>query len=144
MFGTLNPAATYRKLSLEGQVDSASPHRLILMLFEGTLLAIANAQRHMENREIAAKGAAISKAIDIIANGLQASLDLQAGGELAKRLDALYEYMGHRLLYANLHNDPAALREVANLLGEIKSAWEKIADEPGVNPPNGRGGQGLT
>jgi flagellar protein FliS len=127
-----DPAAAYRKIGLETQLDSASPHKLVVMLFDGALLAIANALRHMENKEIAAKGSAVSKAIDIIANGLQASLDLQSGGEIAERLEALYEYMGQRLLYANLKNDPAALREVTSLLQELKSAWEKITDDPAV------------
>ncbi|GAB1394005.1 flagellar export chaperone FliS [Rhodocyclaceae bacterium] len=134
-----DPAAAYRKVGLETQLESASPHKLVVMLFDGALLAIANAQRHMENKEIAAKGSAISKAIDIIANGLQASLDLQSGGEIAERLEALYEYMGQRLLYANLKNDPAALREVGTLLQELKSAWEKITDDPAVLSANSKG-----
>ncbi len=131
MFST-NPdrTAAYRKVGLESQLDAATPHKLVLMLFEGAQLAVTNAQRHMQNKEIALKGTAISKAIDIIANGLQASLDHDVGGDLAEQLEALYEYMGQRLLHANLHNDVAALKEVGDLLQEIKSAWEKIAEEP--------------
>lgn len=127
-----DPTAAYRKVGLETQLDSASPHKLVVMLFDGALVAVANAQRHMEHKEIAAKGQAISKAIDIIANGLQASLDLEEGGSIATQLEALYEYMGQRLLHANLHNDIAALKEVSSLLQELKSAWEKIADDPAV------------
>lgn len=127
-----DPTAAYRKVGLETQLDGASPHKLVVMLFDGALVAVGNAQRHMENKEIAEKGKAISKAIDIIGNGLQASLDLEAGGEIAVKLEALYEYIGQRLLHANLHNDIAALREVSSLLQELKSAWEKIADDPAV------------
>lgn len=140
MFPTFSdPTATYRKVGLETQLESASPHKLVVMLFDGALVAIANAQRHMENKEIAAKGMAISKAIDIIANGLQASLDMESGGAIAAQLEALYEYMGHRLLQANLRNDVAALKEVAGLLQEIKSAWEQIADDPAVLSSNSKG-----
>lgn len=140
MFPTSSdPTAAYRKVGLESQLDSASPHKLVVMLFDGALFAVANAQRHMENKEIAAKGQAISKAIDIIANGLQASLDLESGGDIAKQLEALYEYMGQRLLHANLRNDIAALREVSQLLQEIKGAWEKIADDPAVLSANSKG-----
>jgi flagellar protein FliS len=127
-----DPTAAYRKVGLETQLDSASPHKLVVMLFDGALVAVANAQRYTENKEIAEKGMAISKAIDIIANGLQASLDLESGGEIAIKLEALYEYMGQRLLHANLRNDLAALKEVSSLLQELKSAWEKIADDPAV------------
>lgn len=131
-----NPAAAYRKVGLITELESASPHRLVVMLFDGAIVSVANATRHMENKEIAEKGKAISKAIDIIANGLQASLDLESGGEIAVRLEALYEYMGHRLLQANLHNDTAALKEVASLLQELRSAWEKITDDPAVLSTN--------
>ena len=54
----------------------------------------------------------------------------------AQRLDALYEYMCMRLLHANLRNDKAALTEVASLLGEIKGAWEEIADDPAALSAN--------
>jgi flagellar protein FliS len=134
-----DPTAAYRKVGLESQLDSASPHKLVVMLFDGALFAVADAQRYMENKEIAAKGQAISKAIDIIANGLQASLDLGSGGDIARQLEALYEYMGARLLHANLHNDLAALKEVSQLLQEIKGAWEKIADDPAVLSANPKG-----
>ena len=60
------------------------------------------------------------------------SLDFSAGDELARRLAALYDYMGVRLVHANLKNDLGALQEVSRLLGEIKSAWGEIADDPAV------------
>jgi flagellar protein FliS len=136
---SLDPAAAYRKIGLETQLDGASPHKLVVMLFDGALLSIANAQRFMENKEIAEKGKAISRAIDIIANGLQASLDLESGGNIAQQLDSLYEYMGQRLLHANLRNDIAALKEVSTLLQDLKSAWEQLADDPAVLSSNPKG-----
>jgi flagellar protein FliS len=117
---------------METGVAAADPHQLIVMLFDGALLAIAKAGSAMQQKQIAEKGQAISQAIDIIANGLQASLNFSAGDELANRLAALYDYMCKRLVHANLNNDAAALSEVGRLLGEIKSAWEEIADDPAV------------
>jgi flagellar protein FliS len=134
-----DPTAAYRKIGLETQLDSASPHKLILMLFEGAQMAVADAMRHMEANNIAEKGSSISRCIEIISNGLQASLDMDSGGELAGRLDALYEYMGQRLLHANIKNEMGALREVQELLGELKSAWENIADDPAVLSRNKEG-----
>lgn len=131
-FAASNAAQTYAKVGLETSVATASPHQLILMLFDGALLAIAKATTAMQQKHIADKGQAISQAIDIISNGLGASLNFSAGDELANRLAALYDYMCRRLLHANLHNDLAALNEVSRLLGEIKSAWEEIADDPAV------------
>ncbi|MDP3134926.1 MAG: flagellar export chaperone FliS, partial [Burkholderiaceae bacterium] len=55
------------------------------------------------------------------------SLDIEAGGELAERLSALYEYMTQRLLFANLKNSLAALDEVYELLVGLRDAWSQIA-----------------
>jgi flagellar protein FliS len=127
---------SYASVGVETGVHSASPHKLILMLFEGATLSIARALQHMREHEVAEKGVAISKAIEIIDGGLKASLDVEAGGPLAERLAALYEYMCLRLLHANMHDSEPALTEVASLLGEIKGAWEEIANDPAVLSAN--------
>ena len=136
MFASSNPASAYAKVGVETGVTAASPHKLILMLFDGAIMALGSAQRHMAEKNIPAKGQDISKAIEIITNGLRVSLDLEAGGELAERLFALYDYMTVRLLHANLHNDTAAIEEVTRLLGELRSAWEEIAADPAVVSAN--------
>ncbi|WP_407278254.1 flagellar export chaperone FliS [Aromatoleum evansii] len=128
MFGSFpNRAAAYAQVGVETGVSTADPHKLILMLFDGALLSIGTASAAMENRDIPGKGQAISKAIEIILNGLKASLDLNAGGELAARLSALYDYMSERLVYANLHNSRPALDEVHGLLESLREAWAGIA-----------------
>lgn len=131
MFGmSRSPAASYAQVSTNIAAETADPHRLILMLFEGARAAISIARLHMERNEIPEKGAAISKAIDIVNNGLLVSLDKESGGELAERLAALYEYICQRLLWANLKNNLAALDEANQLLGELQSAWAMIAPTP--------------
>lgn len=135
MFAVMhNPTAAYSKAGVEAKVETADPHKLILMLFEGALLAVASASLHMKRKggvdDVARKGEAISKAINIITNGLKASLDYEAGGELAGKLGALYDYMSARLLYANMHDQPAVLDEVGHLLAELKDAWEQIGNKP--------------
>jgi len=127
MFGTsFGRANVYARIGVETGVSSADPHKLILMLFDGAIMATTAAGVAMDNRQIALKGEKISKAIEIITNGLKVSLDLNAGGELADRLFALYDYMADRLLYANLHNNRAALDEVTELLGGLREAWRGI------------------
>jgi flagellar protein FliS len=116
----------YAQVGVETGVASADPHRLILMLFDGSLAAISGARLAMSRADIAAKGAAISKAIAIIDGGLKASLDVKAGGALAERLSELYDYMLRRLLAANLRNDAVILDEVAHLLDELRGAWAQI------------------
>ena len=135
MFGmSRSPMDAYAKVSLDMAVETADPHRLILMLFEGARTAISKARRHMEHQEIPEKGAAISMAINIINDGLLLSLDVEVGGEMAEQLAALYEYICHRLLWANLKNNLAALDEANNLLGELESAWAMIAPGTDLQP----------
>lgn len=121
-----NATRTYAKVGVESGVSSADPHKLISMLYQGALQAIANAKNGILKKDIPAKGSAISKAISIIEEGLNASLDKSVGGELVQNLSSLYEYMSLRLLTANLKNDMDALDEVARLLSDLKGAWESI------------------
>ncbi|EKN6352612.1 flagellar export chaperone FliS [Yersinia enterocolitica] len=116
----------YAQVGLESGVMSASPHQLIVMLFDGAQSALVRARILMNQGDIPAKGAALSKAINIIENGLSASLDMEKGGELAENLSALYDYMSRRLLHANLHNDEQAITEVLALLDNIADAWRQI------------------
>ena len=125
----MSPSAAinaYNKVGIDSGVASADPHKLISLLYQGALLAIANAKNSIARGDIAARGKAISHTILIIDSGLSASLNKEVGGDLALNLAALYEYMSHRLLDANLNNDVKALDEVARLLGELKEAWESI------------------
>jgi len=127
MFGmTSNRAASYASVGMETGVSTADPHKLILMLFDGALLAITTAAVAMDANETSRKGQNISKAIDIIINGLKVSLDTEVGGDLAQRLAALYDYMAERLVFANLHNNRPGLDEVAHLLRELRDAWQQI------------------
>lgn len=123
-------ASAYATIGLQSAAMSASPHQLITMLFDGAKTAITMARHHMANGEIAAKGNAISKAINIIDNGLKASIDTEAGGAaevaLAANVSALYDYINQRLMYANLRNDPALLDEADRLLDSLSSAWREI------------------
>jgi len=127
---TRNVANAYAKIGLETAVESASPHQLITMLFDGAKTAIALARLHMENNDIQGKGNALSKAIDIVDNGLKAALDPEAAGpegaELVANLTALYDYITQRLMYANMRNDPALLDEADRLLENLGSAWREI------------------
>jgi flagellar protein FliS len=134
MFGAMsNPKAAYGKVGLETKVATASPHELVMMLFDGAMTSILLARMYLEQRAIKEKGEAIGRAIDIIDGGLKASLDHSVGGDLSVHLASLYEYMCTRLLLANLRNDPVILDEVSGLLGELRGAWAEIGKDPAIN-----------
>jgi len=119
-------AHVYAQVGSEAAVTDAEPHHLIELLLDGALSRIAAAKGHMQRGEVAPKGECIGKAITIV-DGLRAALDHNKGGEIARNLGDLYNYMEYRLLEANLCNDPAKLDEVVGLLGEIRDAWAVIA-----------------
>ncbi|MDP2904304.1 MAG: flagellar export chaperone FliS [Methylovulum sp.] len=118
----------YQQISIQSGIMDASPHRLVQMLMEGFLERIAIAKGNILRKEIAKKGENISRAITIV-NGLQASLNKEAGGEIAENLSNLYDYMSLRLVIANSSNDETVLDEIAGLMLEIKTGWDNMPDE---------------
>lgn len=121
-------ATAYRQLGIETAVATATPHKLIAMLFEGANEQLTRAASAMAAGNIGAKGEAISRVIRIIDEGLRSCLD-DRGGELTTNLRNLYTYSLARLLTASRNNDPALLDEVRGLLDQIATAWAQIAPE---------------
>ncbi len=119
----------YAAIDLETKVMGASPERLITLLFDGALAAIAQAKLHLQQGDVAARGAAISKAIDIVDSGLKASVDREAGGEVATHLVAAYELISYYLLQANMNADSTKLDMAAQVLGTLGEAW-RTANDP--------------
>jgi len=125
----------YANVGLETQVLSATPERLITLLFDGALSAIAKARLHLQQGNIAERGMAISKAIDIVDSGLKASVDRETGGELATNLITTYELVMHNLMLANLNADEEKLAVAESVLRDISSAWREACDTPKEHTP---------
>jgi flagellar protein FliS len=119
----------YARVGVQTGVMGASPHRLIVMLYQGARQAVAQARMHVQQNNIPARGEAITKAIVIVEQGLQQALNKESGGEIAGRLDALYSYMARRLFEANLEQNEQMLVEVDGLLATLEGAWLGIAPE---------------
>lgn len=114
----------YQKLATETSVAGASPHRLIQMLFEGALQALARAQGAMDRNDMTIKGEQLSKAIEIV-GGLRGALNSDEG-ELPYNLDRLYEYIQLKLVEANQKNDARLIIEAVGLLQTLKEGWDGI------------------
>lgn len=133
MFQTMNnPQAAYGRIGLDMGVEVANSHKLILMLYDGAILALATATSQLEAGNKHAMSESIMKASNIIAQGLRDSIDLKAEGDLPERLAALYDYMNVRLQFANIRGDKTIIAEVSALLKELRGAWEEIASDPAV------------
>ncbi|WP_310461692.1 flagellar export chaperone FliS [Sphaerotilus sp.] len=119
-------ANAYRQIGVETGVSSASPHHLVLMLYDGFLESVGRARAAMAGGVIELKCAQISRAVRILEEGLIAGLDMVSGGEIALNLRNLYGYAVVQLTRGNLRNDPALLVEVERLIRPLRDAWAAI------------------
>jgi len=121
-------AGAYQQVRTAGGVETADPHGLITMLMDGALERMRFARGCIATGNVAGKGEAISKAIEIV-GGLQSSLNHDVRTPLVGQLEGLYDYINRRLLHANLHSDSDAIDEVSRLLGQIRASWVAIPVE---------------
>ena len=124
-------SSMYHTVQTDTGVDTATPHRLVAMLFEGFFDACSQALGHIQAGNVEQKCRSLGRATRIVDEGLKAPLDLNAGGELAKDLRDLYAYVSVRLTHANLQNDEAAVEECQRLMRPIQSAWNQIGAQVG-------------
>jgi len=122
-------ASAYARVGLESGILAASPHQRISMLFDQYQASIRMARLQMQAGNVAEKGKAITRAINIVSRGLRASLDMQQGGAIARQLDDLYDFVVRLLLRAHLENDEASLNAAAELLQPIAASWQAIGPE---------------
>lgn len=127
-------ARQYRQTAVSSAVLEADPHRLVSLMFSGARERLQLAAACVDSGNLARKGEAISEASTIV-GALDGSLNMEAGGEIAQNLSALYDYIQRRLLDANLQNDAAPLRECDRLLADIEGAWNAIGGAAPTGSP---------
>ena len=108
----------------EYQITTTDPATVLLMLYQGAIDALKQAQSAMANGNMAEKGKLILRVNDII-NQFLASLDHEVGGEIAENLEGLYRFMLDQLLLGNVHNDARPIDSVISLLTTLKAGWEE-------------------
>ncbi len=106
------------------RVDTADPRRIVILCYDEMISQLRIARQRFEDRDFEGKGKALIKVQDILCE-LQNALDFERGGDIAKNLDALYNYIRRRIVQADQGKDLRALDEVLGMLSELKSAWEQ-------------------
>ncbi|MCW4782360.1 flagellar export chaperone FliS [Enterobacter chuandaensis] len=124
--------SAYTTVSLDSQINGATPHELIVLLYDGAINAMKRAEIYFQSGNIARRGEMISRAINIIDNGLRTGLDHEKGGQIAEELESLYEYISRTLLEANLNKSGENLPHLISLMTEMSETWQLVA------PKNGR------
>jgi flagellar protein FliS len=124
-------AQNYRQIDLAAEVEQASPHRLVTMLFEGFLMHVAKAKFATQAGQFELKARNVDFAMNILV-GLKGGLNNEASPELGERLFELYDYCERRLLDASARRDIEGFDEVDRLIRQIKEAWEAIEPQAEV------------
>ncbi|MBD0786796.1 flagellar export chaperone FliS [Vibrio sp. Y2-5] len=113
---------SYQQVDLNAQAAAATPHQLVVMLIDGLLDEVERIRGHLAEGRLAAKGAAISKCMNILI-GLDSALDIENGGELAENLHQLYDFCQIELYQASVQKDVQRLTNVETVMGNIREGW---------------------
>lgn len=113
------------KAYLATQVSTASKGDLLLMLYDTAIKHLKLAAEKIAEKDYAAKGILLSKAIAIISE-LQESLNKEQGGDVTKNLFQLYFICNTKLLSANIQMNAALVEEVIGILSGLRQAFAQI------------------
>lgn len=109
------------------QVGTASPERILIMLYDGAINFTRIALEKMNKGDLAGKGRFVGKAQAIVSE-LMNTLNHEVGGEVARNLERLYVYIIDEYLKANIHNSPQALENNLRILGMLRETWVEAID----------------
>ena len=111
-------AKSYKQVA----VTTASRGQILIMLYESAIKNLKRAVECIEKRDISGKGMAIGKAHDIV-NELTNTLDFEVGGDIAIRLEQLYQFIASQLVKANLESNVEPLRNSKKILENLLDGW---------------------
>jgi flagellar protein FliS len=102
--------------------------KLLRMVYDGAIGALEGSLVKLERGDRAAFVKGVSKAQDLVAE-LQKALDHEQGGEIARSLERLYDWMQRSLTPACIRGDRAAIEHVIQLLTTLKAGWDGVRDD---------------
>ncbi|WP_282131376.1 flagellar export chaperone FliS [Pseudoalteromonas aliena] len=120
--------SAYKSTSVDAKAASADIHKLVLMLFDGFLDELERASGHITQKRYDKKAESIEKLMRIL-GGLEASLDLDKGGEVALNMQKLYQHCGQALLQASLKNDLAFIDSTRVVMTNLQEGWQGLGTQ---------------
>lgn len=129
-------ARAYGQMHCDARVESATPHQLVALLYEGLLSRINIARGALKRGDVPAKGHAIGMAVRIIEEGLRAGLQGESSDVIVRSLSTLYDCLTAQLTQANLHNDDQILERCGRLVEIVREAWASIGAKTGASAGN--------
>ncbi len=126
MFGV----SAYTKVEIETSVNSASPHKLVIMLYEAVIKEMDQMKLAIVRKDYDAKSKHVDKALRIISDGLRSSLDMTKGGEIAEQLFDLYTFLNREILNASVANSTEKVDICKEILVQLRDAWLDLSKVP--------------
>ncbi|AZP04269.1 flagellar export chaperone FliS [Jeotgalibaca ciconiae] len=109
----------------QNQILTASPKKLVTLLYEGSLKNLRIAELSLEKGDYQKVNESLIKHQDILGE-LQRTLNLEEGGEIAQDLDALYSFLTNEALQANVQKDVTKIKNSQKLIEELRDTWNQI------------------
>ena len=137
---TKNPLNAYK----ETQIKTAGQGKLIIMLYDAAVRQVETAIHGLERgeAELDSVNNALVKAQDVVTE-LMVSLDFDRGGEIAQSLFNLYMFFNRQMIEANIKKDAQPLKEIRDMLNELRDAWLQIVDNENAPDPADGGGLNI-
>ena len=117
--------ARYRNIENQSRVEGASPHKLIAILFEELLRSVDATQLAVERSDLARQADRQARALSIL-QALDASLDMERGGEVAANLAKIYRHARKLIAGGTRDKKPELVARARDMLGDIAGAWQQI------------------
>lgn len=119
--------AHYRSVDIESRIESATPHQLVVLMFDEVLKALDAMAVATQRGDYTQRIQRQSRALSIL-HGLEGSLDHGKGGDIAEGLAGIYREARRLVMLGSRENDPQHVLRARAMLHEIASAWSQIGN----------------
>ena len=109
----------------QGSTATVSPVGLVVLLYEQAAKDVREALKALRAGNIERRTFEIDHAL-LVVGQLQATLDINRGGEVAVNLDRFYNQVRSRLLQAQIQASAEILEEQMNLLLSLRETWQEV------------------
>jgi len=123
MAALTNPYNNY----IKGKLNTTSKGHLLIMVYDSAIRNLKEAQVHMQTKDIPKKGQAIDIAFKAVSE-LLLSLNFEVGGEIAKNLSSIYNFILREITGSNISNDSSKLDVPLKILKDFRETWLQVID----------------
>jgi flagellar protein FliS len=117
-------SSSYREM----EIQAASPHKLVVIVFEQLVVNLERARIAMERKDIERRVVALRRARDLVTE-LLATIDVEKGGVLAQRLADLYQFMLYELVDIGQRGDVVSMRKLVSIAMQLREGFVGAAEQ---------------